>query len=81
MLSEPHRNSISKPQLWRYGIMEMVPYDVSGPMDVFLGVAASGALVLGVAMVFFRGLSLKIRLLGAACFLAGLLMLLKNFKG
>lgn len=50
-------------------------------MDVFLGVAASGALVLGVAMVFFRGLSLKIRLLGAVCFLAGLLMLLKNFKG
>lgn len=61
--------------------MEMLSYNVSGPLDVFLGVAASGALVLGIAMVFFRGLSLKIRLLGAACFLGGLLMLLKNFKG
>ena len=61
--------------------MEMVPRESLGSLDVLLGIGAAGALVLGIAMVFFRGLSVKIRLLGAACFLAGLLTLIMAFKG
>ena len=60
--------------------MEMLPYKLSGPLDVLLGVGASGALVFGIAMVFFSGISLRIRLLGGLCFLAGLLILMSIFK-
>ena len=59
--------------------MEMVPHESLGSMNVLLGIGSAGAVVLGIAMVFFRGLSVKIRLLGAACFLAGLAILITVF--
>jgi len=60
--------------------MDMLPYNLSGPLDVFLGVAAGGGLVLGLAMIFFTGLSLRIRIAGILCFLASLLILMTVFK-
>lgn len=60
--------------------MDMLPYQLSGPLDVFLGVAAGGGVVLGLAMIFFAGLSLRIRLLGVFCFLASILILVMVSK-
>ena len=60
--------------------MEMVPHESLGSLDVLLGIGSAGTVVLGLAMLFFRDLSLRIRLLGGVCFLAGLLTLLTVFK-
>ena len=59
--------------------MEMVPHESLGSLDVLLGIGSAGALVLGLAMLFFRDLSLRIRLLGGVCFLAGLAILITVF--
>lgn len=59
--------------------MEMVPHKLSGPLDLLFSMGAAGGVVLGLAMIFF-GPSPKVRLLGGACFLAGIVILIMHFK-
>lgn len=59
--------------------MEMLPHKLSGPLDLLFSMGAAGGVVLGLAMIFF-GPSLRVRLLGVACFLAGIAILIMHFK-
>ena len=60
--------------------MEMLPHKLSGPLDLLFAMGAAAGVVLGLAMIFFGGLSIRVRLLGGACFLAGIVILMMHFK-
>lgn len=60
--------------------MEMLPHKLSGPLDLFFAMGAAAGVVLGLAMIFFGGLSIRVRLLGGGCFLAGIVILMMHFR-